>query len=322
MEYDSKKLDSDSRKITSNNFKKISTVIYSPSSANDLQKKIGNQAFGKIIQRMGYSSFNQAVIQKMKPEDWYQKIGTLVSSEEDTDAKKEYQQIHNDLKEKNWELQPTDEEHCFTSIDGVYIDGGYEIGELEPLKISYKKIVFYNVNCPLIDLKHEYDHVLQLEKIAEFRKEEDSDTFTPYLPTEWKYYLYGDEEEPELDSMKEIKGHSSFLSDSQEEINNNIKKLINKGNEKELRLQSLSESENEVVEYHAYLRELGRMDKLGIEKSKKLEIVHKIEEHEEKAENFISNQDDSEVIKACNAITPFENLKTEYRRIIEELKIK
>jgi hypothetical protein len=213
------------------------------------------------------------------------------------------------------ELDPEGREHCYTTINGNYVDDGYELGELENFKATYEKVVYYFPECPLIDLKHEFDHVQQMERIASNRKVKDSDTATPYLPSDWKYKLGGEENGwDELDSQVTHGAQSSFLSDAELEKRENINKLYNKGTEKDLNLRDLSWAQNEVLEYHAYLRELARMDRLGISKSKQEEIILKIKEHETEAEKLIDSEDD-EVVEACNNIESFEALKAQYNEI-------
>ncbi len=68
--------------------------------------------------------------------------------------------------------------------------------------------------------------------------------------------------------------------------------------------------------YHAYMMELVRFNELGMTNAQKLTISAKITEHSVKARQQIEASPEDEVVKACEAICPFNQLAASVAAII------
>ncbi|MEX6690400.1 hypothetical protein QTN47_23010 [Danxiaibacter flavus] len=212
-----------------------------------------------------------------------------------------------------WQLRKTeDRDHCYTEVirhywsdpekeegkEPNYDVPAYMLNEKTNDQVipgdQVEKIVYYNPDCPLIDLIHEMDHVEQQEKTKE---KTGNYRYTTWDAWEWGGKQY-EQTSPSVSSAFYSDEHIAFQS------------LVNqKLGFSEL---ELSKGQNEFAEYHNYMREFLRYCAWGAGDSDKQKIVAKVNEHRDKAKEFASENEKDPFIAACESIKPIAELESEY----------
>lgn len=213
------------------------------------------------------------------------------------EAKDEFARVKAELDALGWSLRPTTNDHCYTEVLFHFAreEDDVEFGLKGCTPEQSEKIVFYSPACPLLDLVHEMDHVRQQE---EHQKENGH-----YLYTNYDLWSWGDQVRKKPESG--LGGGFSFAEDHEEFAR--LKKAHP--------IDELSGPQNDVAEYHTYMREYVRYAKLGATTAERSELQAKVAEHEAAARKLIETDDADEAdpfVEACERIQPFSELEKEY----------
>jgi hypothetical protein len=157
----------------------------------------------------------------------------------------------------------------------------------------------------------------------------------PYIPADWTLYYtamgassieelknMNDAHEPELKSEDAYIGPLNFRPQSDKKNDaghkaNLVDEVIRQGNAKGVKLADISEPENQVLEYHAYLRELVRFDNIGMPKEEIEEIARRANTYKSVA-SLVIEKGNSEIVDACEKIQSFNELEAIYIKIMRK----
>ncbi|MGG8497002.1 DUF4157 domain-containing protein [Tenacibaculum sp. TC6] len=225
------------------------------------------------------------------------------------------------LAEKGWELKKGNEGHCITVVKKNY--GVDEIKNEESDEPDYiliddevkesffyddgegtkelEKTVYYDPDCPLIDLIHELDHVKQVE---EYEKLHGVNLITTWQALNWGYEMVAEEPKGGISSATE--GPSRKFQ----------KDHVNKDKSVDV----LGKNANSVAEYQNYMLELLRYVKMNASVEEIKEIAKRVADHREMAEKELvkyhetDEEERDKFIEACEQIISFEELKDKYEK--------
>jgi hypothetical protein len=260
-----------------------------------LQRAVGNQAVAGLL---GHATGRrlQREINAVKPlgDGSYEANQRPIG-----EATKELEALGKALEAIRWRLEPSTEGHCHCVVEGA-VDA--EKGAKAVTWIT--KTLYYDANCPWLDLLHEQDHIRQYEAIVKQKldgkdswevEEYEDEYINAHLLTEW--------EDPKAKVKNE--GYTG------EGANPNWQPYDTK-EYTAVDKKMIRGAQNDVLELHAYAREYLRLVKMQAPATTLKDIEGRATDHREPAKALIENATDDPVVAACNAVQPFDALLKEF----------